>query len=392
LQDQGTAQQDRMALQTLQNSGSMNLLQQRDQSDMYQQVLRDSMARGYGAPPTSAAGVEAQYGGGMQTPQLNAYEASQVGQPGSELAGPPQEGVPLPAVSPAMTAEYQDALKQEMQMRYQKRAMDLNPNMPPEERASAISAMAPYLQRATQITRRYPEQKPPTPTELAQQGAIPGTMNTIIPNGKGGYSNFKMTPVEDTAITQKRATIPGPDGSLREVGTGAYEWTTIDGTPVITDVDQNGNTSTRPISGADSKNDFKGRLKQIEGARKELEKERDSKLGMVNSEGKALHLTLPDVTDQEVLDRVRKNKALADQLDAPPPVEKPAVQGKTRSAVDLVTGPPMTREQAESGTVENLGQEIEAMMNQYGSVEKMNPDKRARFLGLVQLYRASGGG
>jgi hypothetical protein len=137
-------------------------------------------------------------------------------------------------------------------------------------------------------------------------------------------------------------------------------------------------------------NDFKDRLKQIEGARKELQKEQESKLSLTDSEGKAIYPTLPDVTDQEVLDRVRKNKALVDQLDAPPPEEKPAAQA--RSAAALVTGPPMTTEQIESGTVENLGQEIEAMMNKYGSVEKMNPDDRAQFLSMVQLYRALGGG
>jgi hypothetical protein len=163
LQDMAMAQQNRLALQSAHARAAQQLEQQQTAGNIYQAGALDYL-KDYGSlPPMTPASIEGAFGNmaTQGTPELDAYQASQVGQPGGPT-GPPQEGVPLPSISPEMTSAYQRARDDVHQIQSAYDKIQANPNLSPEHRQSAIATLAPHMARAKQIEQRYPQRREPT--------------------------------------------------------------------------------------------------------------------------------------------------------------------------------------------------------------------------------------
>jgi hypothetical protein len=209
-------------------------------------------------------------------------------------------------------------------------------------------------------------------------------MNTIMPNGKGGFSNFKMTPVEDTAITQKRATIVHADGTEQQVGVGSYERKLSDGTMVVTDVDQNGNTSTRAITGGGGGDKAIDYMKAQAAAMKEAEFYYPEEKRGTPEKNKIVEDFIARKT-QEILDKPQQMKREAEQR-TPEAMKK-------HDTLLAYTGATLREAEAGFGASDDIGQAMGAIRKAYPDDESMPRDVVTDYARLNELlqqqYRTS---
>lgn len=188
--------QNQLALQREARVGQAEAQRQRDQGDVYQDMVRAELARYGQLTPTDAAGLAAMPQPGM-TPELQRYEQGAVGTGAPTLAGrqsgppsisqppiqppnAPQEGLPLPSINPGMTAQYRQAEEQVQQLSMARNRMWADPNRPMEEKVAADKILIPQIARWSQLKQRYPQPKPPTSEQELIQGGV------VIPSENGG--------------------------------------------------------------------------------------------------------------------------------------------------------------------------------------------------------------
>lgn len=212
-----------LALQNNQQAGQQALLAQRDAMDLFQQTRQQNRAAGiapYGSvqfepPPTippELEGFSAKSSAaiGDMTAEPNMTQAT-----GPAGEGGMTPGVPLPSIDPAYTQAYQKAKSQLNALVMQREEMQADPGMSAQDKVAADQQVfIPRISALRQTMQRYPQPKQPTTyDEVVQQGGampIPGTMNMLLPDPKGGYKvSTAVHPATGTPAPKMATTFEG---------------------------------------------------------------------------------------------------------------------------------------------------------------------------------------
>jgi hypothetical protein len=292
----------------------------------------------------------------------------------AETGQPVSEGlVPAPFVNPALASEYKNNVAKITQLNDAKEKM-MARRMPDDERAAAMQTFNREILPLVERTMRMKEPKPPTVQQRVQTETWkdPETGLNWYLGEKGGLK-AAMPPKTTPKIGEPFAVIPGPHGTQQKVGVGSHPWTTPDGVEMVTDVDANGNSSSKPITkGAGGEGDFE-----------KLYQTFFKQMTTTDDEQNEIY---PD--PQKVKQKIQDMLRMEAEFKAETAQESPE-QRKKAETVTAITGPAIQGFNSGKGSPQALGEAVQAIRKAYPDPALM-PDAVARdFAHIHELLRES---
>jgi hypothetical protein len=363
---------------------SIDVENARSANDIYEQSLRAWDAVQYGGKNGSSSM------GGMSMPGMDTGIGTNMDGSVMQPPAPPQGTLPAPAIDPGSTAMYRDAEQKRDELIQQGQRIQMS-KLPPGEKAAALRQILPDLHQTTQMLRQYPrpDNGPKMPGPGGQMvpmqlgvnpfaAPLPNGGVLMDPDGKQHIIQPSKQAEADIEYTANRAdgtVVKYKKGSSVEVRPGLWQMT-----------DTNGNTSMfqeKEAGGDDKVEQARQKeedryAKAVDKARTALEKEAAMNVTENSPEP-------PPVTQAQIMERVRQDEAMVNSLMAASAPSKPVPPPKPANYRSLISGPPMSKDQIELGSIAD---QLRSQAARYGS---MNDDEREQYNMLKQRYISLGG-